>query len=301
MPRPALFVLTILLALAFGGSSPAAVASANKRTRTDESSSSDVQRRAEAEIVITQQLLKSTKYNSRTITKRRRLPAYAIAGTLAHAHHHPGLAELAAGDRPFQWCGWWMRQHLGGYYGPEFNVARNWLNVGRALDGPRPGAIGVKPHHVFQVIRVIDGGHVLAISGNDHNAVLTRVRSTSDVVGWRDVAEEGAAHDKTATERAKLQQSGSGMTSIKSDQTTNKHFPIEDTVGNCSVVDVPPSNTSGMRILGDKNGYSLVQDAQAALGSADCKGKIDRGRVGDVMTSQVISVTPRPQFLRRGS
>ena len=278
MPRPALFVLTILLALAIGGSSPAAVVSANKRSaRSDESSSSDVQRRAEAEIAITQQLLKSTKYNSRTITKRRRLPASAIAGTLARAHHHPDLAKLAAGDRPFQWCGWWMRQHLGGHYGPEFNVARNWLNVGRALDGPRPGAIGIKPHHVFQVVRVIDGGHVLAISGNDHNAVLTRIRPTSDVVGWRDVTEEGAADDKTAAERDMLQQPRSGMTSMKSDQTTNKHFPIEDTVGNCSVVDVPPSDTSGMRILGDKNGYSSVQDAQAALGSADCKGKIDRG------------------------
>jgi hypothetical protein len=277
VPRPALFVLTILLALAIGGSSPAAMVSANKRSaRSDESSSSDVQRRAEAEIVITQQLLKSTRYNSRTITKRRRLPAYAIAGTLAHAHHHPGLAELAAGDRPFQWCGWWMRQHLGGHYGPEFNVARNWLNVGRALDGPRPGAIGVKPHHVFQVVRVIDGGHVLAISGNDHNAVLTRMRPTSDVIGWRDVSEEGA-DGKTAAERAMLQQPGSVMTSIKSDQPTNKHFAIKDTVGNCSVVDVPPSNTSGMQILGDKNGYSSVQDAQAALGSADCKGKIDRG------------------------
>jgi hypothetical protein len=30
-------------------------------------------------------------------------------------------------------CGWWMRQHLGGHYGPEFNTARNWLNAGQAL------------------------------------------------------------------------------------------------------------------------------------------------------------------------
>ena len=184
-----------------------------------------------------------------------------------------GATAAESGERPVQWCGWWMRQHLGGHYGPEFDVARNWLNVGRALDGPRPGAIGVKPHHVFQVVRVIDGGHVLAISGNDHNAVLTRMRPTSDVIGWRDVSEEGV----TAAERAMLQQPGSVMTSIKSDQPTNKHFAIKDTVGNCSVVDVLPSNTSGMQILGDKNGYSSVQDAQAALGSADCKGKIDRG------------------------
>jgi hypothetical protein len=89
-----------------------------------------------------------------------------------------------------------MRQHLGGHYGPEFNVARNWLNVGRPLDGPRPGAIGVKAHHVFQVVRVVDPGHVLAISGNDHNAVLTRIRPTSDVIGWRDVTEERTDADK---------------------------------------------------------------------------------------------------------
>ena len=196
----------------------------------------------------------------------------------SHDHQDSDLPEeLSAGDRPFQWCGWWMRQHLGGGYGPEFNVARNWLNVGRPLDGPRAGAIGVKAHHVFQVVRVVDQEHVLAISGNDHNAVLTRIRPTSDVIGWRDVSEEGAVGDETGAQRAMLQLRARGMASSKSDQTTNKHFATEDTVGNCSILDGPPSNTSGMRILGDKNGYSSAQDAQAALGLADCKGKIDRG------------------------
>ena len=95
-----------------------------------------------------------------------------------------------------------MRQHLGGHYGPEFNVALNWLNVGSPLEGPRPGAIGVKAHHVFQVVRVVDRGHVLAISGNDHNAVQTRIRPTSDVIGWRDVTEERTAADKAAAEQA---------------------------------------------------------------------------------------------------
>ena len=118
--------------------------------------------------------------------------------------------ELAAGsgatggeseERPVEWCGWWMRQHLGGHYGPEFNVARNWLNAGRSLDGPRPGAIGVKVHHVFQVVQVIDRGHVLAISGNDHNAVRTRIRLTSDVIGWRDVTEEHTAAEKAASDK----------------------------------------------------------------------------------------------------
>jgi hypothetical protein len=94
-----------------------------------------------------------------------------------------GATDTDSGERPAEWCGWWMRQHLAGHYGLEFNVARNWLNAGRPLDGPRPGAIGVKAHHVFQVVRVIDRGHVLAISGNDHNDVRTRIRPTSDVIG----------------------------------------------------------------------------------------------------------------------
>jgi len=113
-----------------------------------------------------------------------------------------GTIGADSGERPVEWCGWWMRQHLGGHYGPEFNVARNWLNVGRPLDGPRPGAIGVKAHHVFQVVRVIDSGHVLAISGNDHNDVRTRIRPTADVIGWRDVTEENAAIDKPAGDKA---------------------------------------------------------------------------------------------------
>ncbi len=108
--------------------------------------------------------------------------------------------------RPAEWCGWWMRQHLGGHYGREFDAARNWLNAGHPIDAPRPGAIGVKPHHVFQVIAVIDHDHVLAISGNDHNAVRTRIRSTSDVIGWRDVSEKNGAeklvNDKAAIDKA---------------------------------------------------------------------------------------------------
>jgi hypothetical protein len=93
-----------------------------------------------------------------------------------------------------------MWQHLGGHHGPEFNVARNWLNFGRPLDGPRPGAISVKAHHVFQVIQVVDREHVLAISGNDHNA-RTRVRLTADVIGWRDVTEDDTAAGKAASDK----------------------------------------------------------------------------------------------------
>jgi len=103
--------------------------------------------------------------------------------------------------RPAEWCGWWMRQHLGGHFGPEYNVARNWLNVGRPLSGPAPGAIGIKEHHVFQVVRVVGPNQVLAISGNDHNAVLTRIRSTDGVIGWRDVSDIAVSNDTGPLEK----------------------------------------------------------------------------------------------------
>jgi hypothetical protein len=126
--------------------------------------------------------------------------ATEIAASSAAPERPSGSAAIGpdSSERPAEWCGWWMRQHLGGHYGPEFNTARNWLNAGQPLDGPRPGAIGVKPHHVFQVIRVVDRDHVLAISGNDHNEVRTRIRPTSDVIGWRDVTQQGTAADKPA-------------------------------------------------------------------------------------------------------
>jgi hypothetical protein len=185
-----------------------------------------------------------------------------------------GTVADSAG-RPLEWCGWWMRQHLGGHYGPEFNVARNWLNAGRPLDAPRPGVIGVKPHHVFQVVQVIDRGHVLAISGNDHNAVLTRIRPTSDVIGWRDVSEDAAA-EKLPSERTVLQKPARAeMRGIQSGQSTTKHFAIKDTVGNCSVIDFLPSRASGMQLLGNKNGYASIRDAQGAFDS-NCKAKIQR-------------------------
>ena len=101
-------------------------------------------------------------------------------------------------ERPAEWCGSWMRQHLGGRFGPEYNAARNWLNVGRPLSGPVPGAIGIKEHHVFQVLRVVGPDQVLAISGNDHNAVRTRIRSTAGVIGWRDVSDVTGANSSDA-------------------------------------------------------------------------------------------------------
>jgi hypothetical protein len=133
-----------------------------------------------------------------------------------------GSAAIGADSsgRPAEWCGWWMRQHLGGHYGPEFNVARNWLHAGQPLDAPRPGAIGVKAHHVFQVIRVVDADHVLAISGNDHNEVRTRIRPTSDVIGWRDVTEENTDAHKPATDTATKDKTA--VDNVGSDKSSEK-------------------------------------------------------------------------------
>ena len=78
-----------------------------------------------------------------------------------------------------------MRRLVGNDPGPQYNLARNWAHWGHAVGGPTPGAIGVKSHHVFKVIKVLGHGTVLAISGNDGHAVRVRPRSTSGVIAWR--------------------------------------------------------------------------------------------------------------------
>ena len=49
---------------------------------------------------------------------------------------------------------------------------------------------------------MVDRDHVLAISGNDHNDVRTRIRPTSDVIGWRDVTEESTTAGRPAADTA---------------------------------------------------------------------------------------------------
>ena len=58
-----------------------------------------------------------------------------------------------------------------------------------------------------------------------------------------------------------------------------QHWAVIDTQGNCAVVDTMPSSTrsSGLRILGDRHGYSSLSSAQQALKSDKaCKGNIGR-------------------------
>jgi hypothetical protein len=59
-----------------------------------------------------------------------------------------------------------------------------------------------------------------------------------------------------------------------------QHFAVIDTVGNCAVVDTKPSpyGVSGLKILGDKSGYSSEGQASKLLksDSSSCKGMIQR-------------------------
>ncbi len=106
------------------------------------------------------------------------------SGAQAHGRAHRGHG--------LPWCGMWMESHTG-IHGPgNLAMAREWAHVGQPAPGPAPGVIGVMPHHVFQVIEVLGRDRhgnetVLAISGNDGNAVRTRPRSTAGVIAWRRV------------------------------------------------------------------------------------------------------------------
>jgi hypothetical protein len=59
-----------------------------------------------------------------------------------------------------------------------------------------------------------------------------------------------------------------------------EHFAVIDTVGNCAVVDTKPSpyGVSGLKMLGDKSGYSSEEQANQAIKSegSECKGMIQR-------------------------
>jgi hypothetical protein len=52
-----------------------------------------------------------------------------------------------------------------------------------------------------------------------------------------------------------------------------RHYAVEDTVGNCAVLDATPS--ADLKILGDRSGYDSVKAAQQAFGSK-CKGEVPR-------------------------
>jgi len=86
----------------------------------------------------------------------------------------------SVGPRPGRWCGWWMRTQFGG--GPEYNLARNWAKRGRALNGPRVGAVVVWSHHVGYITGRNKAGQWIVKSGNDGGAVRERPRSVAGAV-----------------------------------------------------------------------------------------------------------------------
>lgn len=83
------------------------------------------------------------------------------------------------GQRPRQWCGWWMRTQLGG--GPAMNLAWNWSRYGSATS-PQVGAVVVWRHHVGMITGQASNGQWIVKSGNDGGAVRERARSVSGAV-----------------------------------------------------------------------------------------------------------------------
>jgi hypothetical protein len=87
-------------------------------------------------------------------------------------------------NRPSAWCGWQMRQWFPGAGGSELNLARNWVNVGRAVS-PQVGAIVVWSHHVGYITgKASDGGWIVK-SGNDGHMVRERERSVTGAIAFR--------------------------------------------------------------------------------------------------------------------
>jgi hypothetical protein len=96
----------------------------------------------------------------------------APSGASWGASSEPGMSGATPGGRPRAWCGWQMRQLVGGDPGPQFNLARNWTRWGHP--GPAGiGAIVVWPHHVGKIVGQ-EGGSWLIESGNDGNRVRIR-------------------------------------------------------------------------------------------------------------------------------
>jgi hypothetical protein len=92
-------------------------------------------------------------------------------------------ASRGLGGRPAAWCGWEMRQLVGGDPGPSYNLARNWAHWGRS--GPvGVGAVVVWPHHVGKIVGQQNGQWIVE-SGNDGHALRSRARSIAGAIAVR--------------------------------------------------------------------------------------------------------------------
>ncbi len=114
------------------------------------------------------------------------LLAFGASGAHAKPRHHQHVHAVhthtihtGLGPRPGRWCGWWMRQQLGG--GPAYNLAWAWSRWGLP-SSPQVGAVVVWPHHVGLITGETAKGKWLVTSGNDGGRVRERVRSLRGAV-----------------------------------------------------------------------------------------------------------------------
>lgn len=108
---------------------------------------------------------------------------YQGAATEAFGWSAPSAYRGGSGGRPRAWCGWQMRQLVGGDPGPEYNLARNWAHWGHA--GPAGvGAVVVWAHHVGKIVGY-ENGQWLVQSGNDGNRLRTRPLPVGNAIAIR--------------------------------------------------------------------------------------------------------------------
>ena len=108
---------------------------------------------------------------------------YRNAAAAAFAWSTQSAHRGGYGGRPRAWCGWQMRQLVGGDPGPQFNLARSWTRWGQP--GPAGiGAVVVWPHHVGKIVGR-EGGMWIIQSGNDGNRMRTRPLSIGDAIAIR--------------------------------------------------------------------------------------------------------------------
>jgi hypothetical protein len=99
------------------------------------------------------------------------------------AYVSPAADHSGLGGRPSAWCGWEMRQLVGGDPGPSYNLAHNWAHWGHS--GPAGvGAVVVWAHHVGKIVGQ-QNGQWLVMSGNDGNRVRTRPLPIGNAIAIR--------------------------------------------------------------------------------------------------------------------
>ena len=122
-------------------------------------------------------------YQTRAAYQTRRTRQEPNAYQAQFAWQAQSSYQGGGGGRPRAWCGWHMRQVVGGDPGPEFNLARNWAHWGRP--GPAGiGAVVVWSHHVGKIVGQ-ENGQWIVESGNDGNRVRARPLPISNAIAIR--------------------------------------------------------------------------------------------------------------------